>query len=151
MTTDIQQCTTACELVRKSAALRALHTHAHGCWQDGNFLKDISAVRQDLSQVVIVDNSPVAYSLQVLGVFAPRPSYHQVTCTLHRPCVLPSEQRRTDWSQLTKTSSPPLFVCPESAHTLTLTLPRAFTRLRGVKKQTKNSLRTLTGSVEHTA
>jgi CTD nuclear envelope phosphatase 1 len=32
--------------------------------QHGNFVKDITAVRQDLSQVIIVDNSPVAYSLQ---------------------------------------------------------------------------------------
>lgn len=29
----------------------------------GNFLKDITSVRQDLSQVVIVDNSPIAFSL----------------------------------------------------------------------------------------
>jgi len=31
--------------------------------EQGNFLKDISVVRQDLSQVVIVDNCPAAYSL----------------------------------------------------------------------------------------
>uniref|UniRef100_A0A7S0EIA9 FCP1 homology domain-containing protein n=1 Tax=Hanusia phi TaxID=3032 RepID=A0A7S0EIA9_9CRYP len=31
--------------------------------EQGNFLKDISVVRKDLSQVVIVDNCPVAYSL----------------------------------------------------------------------------------------
>eukprot|EP00292_Cryptomonas_paramecium_P023586 CAMPEP_0113665478 /NCGR_PEP_ID=MMETSP0038_2-20120614/2327_1 /TAXON_ID=2898 /ORGANISM="Cryptomonas paramecium" /LENGTH=151 /DNA_ID=CAMNT_0000580835 /DNA_START=291 /DNA_END=743 /DNA_ORIENTATION=- /assembly_acc=CAM_ASM_000170 len=31
--------------------------------KEGNFIKDLSSVRPDLSQVVIVDNSPAAYSL----------------------------------------------------------------------------------------
>eukprot|EP00291_Cryptomonas_curvata_P004883 CAMPEP_0172198022 /NCGR_PEP_ID=MMETSP1050-20130122/27837_1 /TAXON_ID=233186 /ORGANISM="Cryptomonas curvata, Strain CCAP979/52" /LENGTH=141 /DNA_ID=CAMNT_0012874759 /DNA_START=214 /DNA_END=635 /DNA_ORIENTATION=- len=31
--------------------------------QGGNFVKDLSTVRNDLSQVVIVDNSPAAYCL----------------------------------------------------------------------------------------
>ena len=39
--------------------------------EQGNFIKDLSEVRSDLSQVVIVDNSPVAYSLQVCRLDAP--------------------------------------------------------------------------------
>jgi hypothetical protein len=34
-------------------------------------------------------------------------------------------------------TSLPLLVCPEFAHTLTFTLTRAFTRLRGVRKKQK--------------
>jgi hypothetical protein len=121
-------------LVRKSAALRALHAHAHGCWQDGNFLKDISAVRQDLSQVVIVDNSPVAYSLQVLRVLAPLllcrtrdgVSEHQVTCTFHDPCVLLSDQPPTGRGQLTKTS--PLHLTSSVPNSPTLSRSRSHAR-----------------------
>lgn len=49
---DVEQCVS-----------RRFFRPACKAWQ-GNFLKDISCVRGDLSQVVIVDNSPVAYSLQ---------------------------------------------------------------------------------------
>ena len=64
--------------------------------QHGNFLKDITAVRADLSQVVLVDNSPIAYSLQVLA------------CSLRLDCL---SVRLPPDCQVQPCSTPPCRCC----------------------------------------